>query len=234
MKLINSIVFALTMILVAEGCSKKSASVPAAPVKSANDSASPMQPKMAVTTAGNSSVRTASPANNVRPNASTTPAMSITSGVVNANISTNKPVVAMTDRMNPTTLSNGLVKPQDVQPVYSYISEGRKDPFATYLQGSNSKKANKTSIPLLNYPLADLRLVAVIIVKKHQFLAMIQTPDSKGYVVKPGAEIGINHGRIHEITDHSISVEEEFTEIGGEKKKRTIVLSLHPPEEGQL
>jgi Tfp pilus assembly protein PilP len=233
--LINSIVFALTLVLLAGGCSKKSTPVPAAPIKPANDSASPMQPKMAVTTAGNSSVRSANPSNNVRPNVATTPAMSTTSGMANTMVSKKTPVVvAMTERMNSTVLSNVISKPQDVQPVYSYIAEGRKDPFATYLQGSNSKKASKTSIPLLNYPLADLRLVAVMIIKKHQFLAMIQTPDSKGYVVKPGAEIGINHGKIHEITDHSISVEEEFTEIGGEKKKRTIVLSLHPPEEGQL
>ena len=124
--------------------------------------------------------------------------------------------------------------PQPAARAYSYNPEGRRDPFAAYLLGPVQNKSVKASIPLLNYPLSDLKLVAVMVMKKNRYLAMVQTPDSKGYVVKLGMEIGIYHGHVREITDHPISVVEEFTEIGGEKKKRNTILSLRPPEEGQL
>ncbi|MBI1824321.1 MAG: pilus assembly protein PilP [Nitrospirae bacterium] len=234
MKLINILIISFAMFLLSEGCSKKSPPVPPAPVKPATVPASPIQPKMATSTAPSTTLHPATAPDVSRPAASVTPAMATSFGMETSENGAKKPALAMTEGVNSTTLPANSIKSPGVLPVYSYNAEGRKDPFATFLQGTNSKRTIKTSIPLLNYSLSDLKLVAVMIIKKHQFLAMVQTPDSKGYVVKPGMEIGINRGRVHEITDHSISVEEEFTEIGGEKKKRTIVLSLHPPEEGQL
>ncbi len=121
------------------------------------------------------------------------------------------------------------------RPVFSYNPEGKRDPFKPYLEaGLVSKTAKNNVFPLLNFPLSDLRLVAVIGISKNRYLAMVQTPDGKGYTIRAGMEIGSNRGKIKEIDSHSVSIEEEYTEMSGEKKKRMVVLSLHPPEEGQI
>ena len=131
------------------------------------------------------------------------------------------------------SLPTAKISPPPPPPVYSYNPEGRKDPFKTFLQGGTPKISNP-AFPLLNYPLSDLRLVAVMVVRKNHYLAMVQTPDGKGYTIRPGMEVGINRGKIIDMTSQSVSIEEEYTEISGEKKKRTVVLSLRPPEEGQI
>jgi type IV pilus assembly protein PilP len=250
--------FLIVMFVVLGGCSKSSPPTPApqAPKKVSTPEVPAVAPKMATSMATSSTLSKTAPGGSARPAAPMTPEAASSSSIKGTNQnSSEKPAIALITGVAPTVsvkpvpsaagtmLNPGLTsalstsmpaKLLDSSPVYSYNPEGKKDPFMTYLQGANPAKTVKTSIPLLNYSLGDLKLVAVMVIKKNKFLAMVQTPDSKGYVVKLGMEIGINHGRVHEINDHSISVEEEFTEIGGEKKKRTVVLSLHPPEEGQL
>ncbi len=117
--------------------------------------------------------------------------------------------------------------------VYAYNPEGRKDPFRPFLLGGSPRVSNP-AFPLLNYPVSDLKLVAILGLKKNNFLAMVQTPDGKGYTIRIGMEVGINRGKVIELTNQSVSIEEEYTEENGEKKKRTIILSLRPPEEGQI
>ncbi|MFI5305068.1 MAG: pilus assembly protein PilP [Nitrospiria bacterium] len=261
MKMIKIIVISLFMMVIhLEGCSKSSPPEPSSPTpqKEANSQNSGSTPKMTLSSTSNSTFKTGSlSVNSISENAKT-PATASTANsamkpafpapaqkpgssepmAVNSNGApipskfpgAANPNPAVTSNLNTTNRGNSSGTAHE----YSYISEGRKDPFMTYLMGANPKRAIKTTIPLLNYSLSDMKLVAVMVIKKNQFLAMVETPDLKGYIVKPGMEIGMNRGRVHEITDHSISVEEEFTEIGGEKKRRTIVLSLHPPEEGQL
>lgn len=117
--------------------------------------------------------------------------------------------------------------------VYAYNPEGRKDPFKPFLLGGSSRVSNP-AFPLLNYPVSDLKLVAIMGLKKNHFLAMVQTPDGKGYTIRAGMEVGINRGKVKEVTSQSVFIEEDYTEVSGEKKKRTVILSLRPPEEGQI
>jgi type IV pilus assembly protein PilP len=155
------------------------------------------------------------------------------------------PVPAVTPQMAVTTASGGTsssvasaTQPPVMRslPVYSYNPEGKRDPFKAFLEASLVSKPAKNSnlFPLLNFPLSELKLVAVIGISRNRYLAMVQTPDGKGYTVKAGMEIGSGGGTIKKIDHQSISIEEEYTEMSGEKKKRTIVLSLRPPEEGQI
>lgn len=234
MKMIKlSVSFLIVLFVALGGCSKSSPPAPApqAPKKAASPVVPATPPKMVTSMATSSTLSKTAPPLSLKPAVAVTTGAAPTAPLRTAPSSVAAmPNVALTSTITTTAPAKLL----ESSPVYSYNPEGKKDPFMTFLQGANPSKAVKASIPLLNYSLGDLKLVAVMILKKNKFLAMVQTPDSKGYVVKPGMEIGINHGRVREITDHSISVEEEFTEIGGEKKKRTVVLSLRPPEEGQL
>lgn len=255
MKMINVLFYSFVILAVSLGACTPSTPTPppSAPLqKSVSPSKSAGSPASNTTSASNSTTKRVNLSDNSNAGASLTTSMSSTSNASKAAKSlsssdnppkkgtetvksaslpqTAAPAGALTSIIN-SSLSNN---PSGSAPVYTYNPEGRKDPFMTYLTGAETTKRIKTTIPLMNYSLSDMQLVAVMVIKNHQFLAMVQTPDLKGYVVKPGMEIGMNHGKIHEITDHSISVEEEYTEIGGEKKKRTVILSLHPPEEGQL
>jgi type IV pilus assembly protein PilP len=154
-------------------------------------------------------------------------------------VSAVTPQMAATSSSGATSSSAAPVAQPSVtlpRPVYIYNPEGKRDPFKPFLEaGLVSKTAKKNIVfPLLNFPLSDLKLVAVIGISRNRYIAMVQTPDGKGYTVKAGMEIG-SGGGIIKIIDHlSISIEEEYTEMSGEKKKRMIVLSLHPPEEGQI
>ncbi|HXN07128.1 MAG TPA: pilus assembly protein PilP [Nitrospiria bacterium] len=112
-----------------------------------------------------------------------------------------------------------------------YDSGGRKDPFIPYYMLEDTK-GRKASFPLLNYKLEELKLTVIIKIGKQRYYAMMQTPDGKGYTVKVGMEIGSAHGKIKEITDQTLKVEEEIQE-DNEKKKREVVFSLHSPEEGK-
>ncbi|MHB8483930.1 MAG: pilus assembly protein PilP [Nitrospiria bacterium] len=158
-----------------------------------------------------------------------------------------------TDKTSPTTspaTAKNTVKPQSQKnpvapqpaapppvistppPVYVYNPEGKRDPFKTYSLAENSRMA-RPAFPLLNYPLSDLKLVAILAMRKNH-LALVQTPDGKGYTIRVGMEVGFNRGKVMEITSQSVTIEEEYREATGEKKKRNIVLSLRRPEEGQI
>jgi type IV pilus assembly protein PilP len=224
--LIVKIVFLIAALAVSGGCS------------------SPSAPSKAPPSAGNNTPKAQSPKSVATPPvpATTSQAGSTSPASVNKPpipVSAVTPQMAVTSSSGATSSSAASAAQPPVmlpRPVYSYNPEGKRDPFKTFLEASLvSKSAKKNNVfPLLNFPLSDLRLVAVIGISKNRYLAMVQTPDGKGYTVKAGMEIGSNRGKIKEIDNHSISIEEEYTEMSGEKKKRMVVLSLRPPEEGQI
>ncbi|MBI1819789.1 MAG: pilus assembly protein PilP [Nitrospirae bacterium] len=223
--LIVKIAFLIAAVAVSGGCSSPSAPSKVPP-PAANNTPKSQPPKSAAslpvpaTTSQGGSTSPASLNKPPIPVSAVTPQMAVTSSS-GATLSSAAPVA-----QPPVTLP---------RPVYSYNPEGKRDPFKAYMEaGLVSKTSKNTVFPLLNFPLSDLRLVAVIGISKNRYLAMVQTPDGKGYTVKAGMEIGNNRGKIKEIDHQSISIEEEYTEMSGEKKKRTIVLSLRPPEEGQI
>ena len=61
--------------------------------------------------------------------------------------------------------------------------------------------------------------------------SMIETPDSKGYLVREGVLVGPDGGVVRKITAESVIIEEVFTDFHGRKKTKKTVLGLRPKEE---
>jgi type IV pilus assembly protein PilP len=62
------------------------------------------------------------------------------------------------------------------------------------------------------------------------YSAMVQTPDGKGYTVKPGTRIGPNNGVVTAITENAVIVQERFADVYGNKQVREYVKRLHTKE----
>jgi type IV pilus assembly protein PilP len=122
--------------------------------------------------------------------------------------------------------------PAAVPPVeYAYNPQGRRDPFRSILIVTETAQKIDALPPLQRTEIADMRLIGIVW-GGLGYTAMVQMPDGKGYSIRVGTLIGPNNGVVKKITERSIMVEEKFTDIFGEKKKREVVLDLYPQKEG--
>lgn len=113
---------------------------------------------------------------------------------------------------------------------YTYDPSGRRDPFAAILQpGQVPGEADLSVPPLQRVGLTELNLIGIIW-GAYGYVAMVQTPDGKGYTVRRGTRIGPNNGVVSAITESAIIVQERFTDVYGKKQEREYVKPLHTKE----
>ncbi len=125
------------------------------------------------------------------------------------------------------------IKPPD----FKYTSRDKPDPFRSFVQpetpqASDDQKASKPSRPLT--PLervqpTQLNLVGVLLNNGQGAgsMALVELPDGKGYVLRPGTRIGRSDGRVVSIAPGKVTIQEKVTNIFGEKKTNKVVLKLH-------
>lgn len=116
---------------------------------------------------------------------------------------------------------------------YSYDPHGRRDPFKSLIIAEKGKIRPDELPPLQRVDSADLRLTGIIWDKSGYYLAILETPDAKGFVVKEGTIVGLNKGVIKKITNRSLIIEEKIKTYLGELKIREVPLELHKREEGR-
>lgn len=115
---------------------------------------------------------------------------------------------------------------------FRYDPEGRRDPFRSIIASSGKSKKMVMSLPpLQRLSLSELRLIGIVW-GGFGFGAIVQTPDGKGYTLRKGTRVGINSGIVRRITQEEVVIRETATDIFGETKTSTIVMKLHPQEEG--
>jgi type IV pilus assembly protein PilP len=118
---------------------------------------------------------------------------------------------------------------------YVYLPEGRRDPFLAMLReagaGSDmAKKMDEVNLPpLQRTTVAELTVIGIVW-GGFGYMAMVQTPDGKGYAVQRGVRIGNNNGIVSAITEKAVIVEERFTDIYGKKQVREYAKPLHVKE----
>jgi len=113
---------------------------------------------------------------------------------------------------------------------YTYDPSGRRDPFTAILQpGQVPGEADLSVPPLQRVGLTELNLIGIIW-GAYGYVAMVQTPDGKGYTVRRGTRIGPNNGVVSAITENAIIVQERFTDVYGKKQEREYVKPLHTKE----
>jgi Tfp pilus assembly protein PilP len=105
-----------------------------------------------------------------------------------------------------------------------YDPSGKRDPFKPFIKLTEKEKETKPSVsellpPIQRYSLEEFKLVGVLWMQK-QPKAMIVDPEKNTYVLSVGDEIGNMRGRIVEIRNNGILVQEKkyFENVFGEKK----------------
>jgi type IV pilus assembly protein PilP len=120
--------------------------------------------------------------------------------------------------------------PASQESAYQYNPEGRRDPFQSVIVVTDRKKLIENVPPLQRMDLGELKLIGIIW-GGFGYNAILQASDGKGYPVRMGTRLGLNGGRVSKISSNSIVVEEQYTDIFGEKKLREITMELHPQKE---
>jgi len=104
-----------------------------------------------------------------------------------------------------------------------YDPKGKIDPFRPLFTERNvpqakskpPEKRRQPLTPLEKVDLSQLRLVAIIR-SADRDMALVEEASGKGYIVEKGTYIGVNSGRVIEIHDGGIVVEEEVMTVLGE------------------
>jgi len=129
-------------------------------------------------------------------------------------------------------LAEGLGKKK----VSFYDPRGKIDPFESPFTAQTEQvsprveKAKEKRVPvtpLQRISLGQLELVAVVLAPSGN-KALVEDPSGKGYIVSHGTYVGQNYGRIKQILEDRIVVEEEVEDfVSRSMKTRTRELKLH-------
>jgi type IV pilus assembly protein PilP len=116
-----------------------------------------------------------------------------------------------------------------------YNPLGKIDPFEPLfkdepeLAPSESKRKKRIPrTPLENIDLGQLKLVGVILASSGN-RALVQEASGKGYIIKEGTYIGVNSGKVTEIKNDRVIVEEEIEDVVGKPTIRNKELVLPKP-----
>lgn len=118
----------------------------------------------------------------------------------------------------------------EAQSGYNYRPAGRRDPFRSLILGLKEKKMVGLT-PLQQRSLGELKVIGIMW-EGRSYVAMIETPDGKGYLIREGVPVGPEGGVVKNISGDSVIIEEIFTDFYGIKKSKKTVLGLRPKEEG--
>lgn len=111
----------------------------------------------------------------------------------------------------------------DEQPRYVYYSEGKRDPFESPLVKELNGDTPLT--PLQQFDISQLMLTGVVLGLDSP-RAMVKAPDKKSYILSIGTLVGKNGGKVIQINNDGVSVEEILKDFTGETRINTVLISL--------
>lgn len=122
---------------------------------------------------------------------------------------------------------------------FLYSAEGKPDPFKSFMDAKLAKaaqkgegKTNKPASPLERFEVSQLKLVGIIWNEERpeKSIAMVELPDGKGFVMKKGARVGLNGGKVITVNKDQVQILEEAEDVLGDVVTRAIVLKLKAPQ----
>ena len=115
---------------------------------------------------------------------------------------------------------------------FVYPVEGRRDPFLplTVVRKPVKGESEEPLTPLQKFELTQYRLMGII-TGLDEPRALVSSPDGKSYIIKKGMKIGKNDGKVLQITDEVIEVEEKFYDFSGNVRTNIQEISV-PKREG--
>ncbi|MFO7801107.1 MAG: pilus assembly protein PilP [Desulfovermiculus sp.] len=118
-------------------------------------------------------------------------------------------------------------------PAFTYTAQDRVDPFASFLHSPENglpedQAADSSLSPLEKVAPSQLKLVGILQPhKKQSRSALVELPDGKGYILRPGTPIGRNQGIVTIISPDKVTIEETKTTPWGREILHSVVLELH-------
>jgi len=115
-----------------------------------------------------------------------------------------------------------------------YNPLGKIDPFEPLFKDepepapSKREEPDRVRTPLEKIDLGQLKLVGVILASSGN-RALVQEASGKGYIIKEGTYIGVNSGKVTEIKNDRVIVEEEIEDVVGKPTIRNKELVLPKP-----
>ncbi|PIE70857.1 MAG: hypothetical protein CSA22_05525 [Deltaproteobacteria bacterium] len=118
-----------------------------------------------------------------------------------------------------------------------YLPDGKLDPFKSIffeseISGEDKFKPKKNKrkhiTPLEKFDLGQLELVGII-QSEQETIGIVEESNGKGYVVRLGTYIGLNSGRIVEISNDRLLIEEEVVNPLGKTKVIQREIKLQKP-----
>ena len=123
------------------------------------------------------------------------------------------------------------LSPAPAQSAYSYQSRGRRDPFVSLLGRGTDPNSTANRPAGLAGLLIDELAIKGIISDRGGFVAMIQAPDNKTYMVRPGEKL--MDGSVKSITGHGVVFSQDVNDPLSTVKQRERVKKLRSSEEGR-
>ena len=126
----------------------------------------------------------------------------------------------------------------NIQAPAPYNPKGKADPFEPFIkdegqQVAKSLKAKKRTpqTPLEQIELGQLKLVAIIAAVTGN-RALVEESSGKGYILREGTYVGMNSGKVVDISIDKVLIEEEFEDVYGKTitQKKEITLPKPPGE----
>ncbi len=120
---------------------------------------------------------------------------------------------------------------------WSYKKTDKRNPFlpppelaameTTRAGPAQEEKPKRVKEFLESFQIDSLKLVATVFrIEGHVPVAMVEDPMGVGHLVQPGQYLGTNEGRIIEINDGTVIVEERLPDPNAPKPTRTVTLKL--------
>lgn len=132
-------------------------------------------------------------------------------------------------RSGPTRAVEDLPETERYEP-FTYATSGMRAPFAPASRdlqapdGPTPDLARKRE-PLESYPLSSLQMVGTVSVG-NDFMALVQTPESKLFRVRAGDFIGVHNGRVVAITQNGLFITELVKDGSGAYRRRASSLRI--------
>lgn len=133
--------------------------------------------------------------------------------------------------MPPGTQAPGTQAPPNPPPAYSYQAEGRRDPFVSLLGRGTDAKSMASRPAGLPGLLIDELSIKGIIKDRTGFVAMIQGPDKKTHMVRPGAKL--MDGSVKSITGDTVVFSQDVNDPLSVARQREKIKKLRSNEEGR-
>ncbi len=114
---------------------------------------------------------------------------------------------------------------------YIYDQRERRDPFIPLIVSKKYLNKDETDMTgtLESYDLDEFTLAAII-KKGEQNFALVVAPDNRSFTINEGIIIGVNKGKVEEISDGRAVLVEYSKDYKGRLRTRRIILDFHKGE----